>query len=140
VTPGSPTVRSTRTSTPKNSWPTLPSFAWTARLTSLAKRYLSSAHCDDLSTSCAFTALSADTARASEDFRAVYERELRTSLTAICGDDDADGHRLDDAIALMAVCVGGLSLARAVADPRFSARILRVARATATKLAETHQD
>jgi TetR/AcrR family transcriptional regulator, transcriptional repressor for nem operon len=113
---------------------------WPARLTGLAKRYLTPAHRDDLSTSCAFAALGADAARASADFRATYERELRTSLAAICGDNGADGQRLDDAIALMTVCVGGLSLARAVADPRFSARILRVARGAAAKLTQAQQD
>jgi TetR/AcrR family transcriptional regulator, transcriptional repressor for nem operon len=108
--------------------------SWSARLTSLAKRYLSAAHRDNLSTSCGFAALSSDAAHASEQFRASYERELRISLAAICdGDDD----RLDDAIALMAVCVGGLSLARAVVDPKLSARILRVARQAAAKLADT---
>lgn len=112
--------------------------SWAARLTSLAKRYLTTAHRDDLSTSCAFAALSADAARASDDFRSVYERELRGALAAICGDEDSE--RLDDAIALMTVCVGGLSLARAVADPQFSARILRVARGVAAKLAEAQQD
>ncbi|MGH3523810.1 MAG: hypothetical protein ACRDU4_13560, partial [Mycobacterium sp.] len=70
----------------------------------------------------------------------VYERELRTSLAAICGDDGAHGQRLEDAIALMAVCVGGLSLARAVADRRLSARILRAARGAAAKLAENQQE
>ena len=40
----------------------------------------------------------------------------------------------------MAICVGGLSLSRAVVDPKFSARILRVARNTAAKLAETQPD
>jgi TetR/AcrR family transcriptional repressor of nem operon len=109
--------------------------SWADRLASLAKRYLTPAHRDDLSTSCAFAAVGADAARASEDFRAVYERELRGSLAAICGEDDADDQRLDDAVALMAVCVGGLSLARAVADRQFSTRILRVARGAAIRLA-----
>jgi len=44
---------------------------------------------------------------------------------------------LDDAIALMTVCVGGMALSRAVADPKFSTRILRVAREAAAKLADT---
>jgi TetR/AcrR family transcriptional regulator, transcriptional repressor for nem operon len=109
---------------------------WSTRLTSLAKRYLTPVHRDQLSTSCGFATLSSDAARASEQFRASYERELRTSLAAICGDDDTD-NRLDDAIALMAICVGGLSLSRAVVDPTFSARILRVAREAAAKLADT---
>ena len=62
--------------------------SWSARLSSLAKRYLSPAHRDDLSTSCGFSALSSDAAHASEQFRASYEHELRISLAAICDDDD----------------------------------------------------
>jgi TetR/AcrR family transcriptional repressor of nem operon len=112
--------------------------SWSARLTSLAKRYLSPAHRDHLATSCGFAALSSHAAHASEQFRASYERELRISLAAICGEDTSDD-RLDDAIALMAVCVGGLSLSRAVVDPKLSVRILRVAREAAAKLADTQR-
>jgi len=107
--------------------------SWRERLTGLAKRYLTIAHRDDLATSCAFAALGSYAAHASDGFRAGYERELRTSLAAICDGDDT---RIDDAIALMSVCVGGMTLSRAVADPKFSARILRVARDAATKLAD----
>jgi TetR/AcrR family transcriptional repressor of nem operon len=108
--------------------------SWRDRLTGLAKRYLTTAHRDDLSTSCAFAALSSDAAHASDEFRAAYERELRGSLAAIC---DGDTEHLDDAIALMTICVGGMALARAVADQKFSGRILRVAREAAAKLADT---
>jgi TetR/AcrR family transcriptional regulator, transcriptional repressor for nem operon len=111
--------------------------SWRERLTGLAKRYLTTAHRDDLSTSCGFATLSSDAAHASDEFRACYEHELRGSLTAIC---DGDDERLDDAIALMTVCVGGMALARAVADPKMSGRILRVAREAAAKLAETQPD
>ena len=113
--------------------------SWGARLTSLAKRYLTVAHRDDLSTSCGFATLSSDAAHGSARFRASYEQELRKSLAAICDGDTAD-ERLDDAIALMAICVGGMSLSRAVVDPGFSARILRVAREAAAKLADTQPD
>jgi TetR/AcrR family transcriptional repressor of nem operon len=110
--------------------------SWRERLTGLAKRYLTTAHRDQLSTSCGFATLSSDAAHASEQFRASYEHELRISLAAICGGDESSD-RLDDAIALMAICVGGLSLSRAVVDPKFSDRILRVARRAAAKLADT---
>src|SRR5262245_42625302 len=106
--------------------------SWHARFTGLAKRYLTTAQRDAPSTRCGFASLSSDAAHASDDVRACYERELRGSLAASC---DGDDERLDDAIALMTVCVGGMALARAVADPKFSGRILRVARAAATKLA-----
>jgi len=111
--------------------------SWSTRLAGLAKRYLTTAHRDDLSTSCAFATLSSDAAHGSEQFRAGYERELRKSLAAICEDDD---DRLDDAIALMAVCVGGIALSRGVVDPKLSARILRVAREAGAKLTLTQPD
>jgi TetR/AcrR family transcriptional repressor of nem operon len=113
--------------------------SWSERLTGLAKRYLTTAHRDDLSTSCGFATLSSDAAHASDQFRASYEHELRTSLAAICGGDESND-RLDDAIALMAVCVGGMALSRAVADPKFSSRILRVAREAAAKLCANQPD
>jgi TetR/AcrR family transcriptional repressor of nem operon len=42
---------------------------WSERLTRLARRYLTTAHRDDLSTSCGFATLSSDAAHASDDFR-----------------------------------------------------------------------
>ncbi len=107
---------------------------WRARLRGLAERYLSTAHRDDPGTGCAFAATASEAAHANEDFRNRFEQELRTSLAAIC--DDTDENQLDDAIALMAICVGGLSLARAVPDDEFSARILRVARQAAAAVAD----
>jgi TetR/AcrR family transcriptional regulator, transcriptional repressor for nem operon len=108
--------------------------SWSTRLKALAARYLTTAHRDDLATSCAFAALSSDAAHSSPEFRAAYERELRGSLAAICGGTD---ERLDDAIALMTICVGGMALARAVDDKDFSTRILAVARETANTVADT---
>ena len=113
--------------------------SWSERPTGLAERYLTTADRDDLSTSCGFATLSSDAAHASDQFRASYEHESRTSLAAICGEDESDD-RLDDAIALMAVCVGGMALSRAVVDPKFSTRILRVAREAAAKLSANQPD
>jgi TetR/AcrR family transcriptional repressor of nem operon len=110
--------------------------SWSARLAGLARRYLTRAHRDDLSTSCGFATLSSDAAHASEQFRAAYERQLRKTLAAICDGEDEDD-QLDDAIALMAICVGAMSLSRAVIDDQFAERILRVARDAAAKLAAT---
>jgi TetR/AcrR family transcriptional regulator, transcriptional repressor for nem operon len=41
---------------------------------------------------------------------------------------------------LMAICVGGPSLSWAVVEPKFSARILRVLREPAAKLAASQPD
>ena len=114
-----------------------PKEAWNDRLKRLAKRYLTPAHRDDLGTACGFAALSSDAARAPAGFRATYERELRRSLAAICDGDESDD-RMDAAIAVTAICVGGIALARAVPDAEFSERILRVARDAAATFADNH--
>lgn len=109
--------------------------SWPARLTTLTKRYLTAAHRDDRAGGCAFAALSSEAAHASPRFRATFERELRVSLTAMCGGEQASADRQDDAIAVLAMCVGALSLSRAVADPTFSDTILRAARQAAAHIA-----
>jgi TetR/AcrR family transcriptional repressor of nem operon len=73
--------------------------------------------------------------------RRAYENELRKSLNGICSGSDAEAvptdQRLDDAIAFMALCVGGISLARAVSAPEFSDRILDACAAAASRIAST---
>jgi TetR/AcrR family transcriptional repressor of nem operon len=114
-----------------------PDRSWPARLVRLARRYLQPGHRDDRAGGCAFAALGADAARAPMRFRRAYAEELRKSLEAICGgshESPIGEARYDDAIALVALCVGGLTLARAVDDPAFSEQILRVARQTTATL------
>ena len=114
--------------------------SWGERLKRLAKRYLSASHRDNLQDSCAFAALSTDAARANPRFREAYEEELRRTLAAICepfNHEGADAQRTDEAVALMALCVGGISLSRAVSDNAFSARILRVCREAVANVADT---
>lgn len=117
--------------------------SWPARARRLAARYLSRRHRDDAGAGCAFAALAADAARAPEPFRAAYGEELRATLAAIRGarpdDPDDDPMRpppLDHAAAMLALCVGGLSLARAVNDPELSERLLAACRDAAERLAE----
>ena len=113
--------------------------SWPARLARLARRYLTRGHRDDRSSSCAFAALAADAAHAPAPFRAAYAEELRRSLNAICDrplDSPGLDPRSDAAIAVLALCVGGLSLARAVPDDALSDRILSACRDAAERLGE----
>ena len=74
-------------------------------------------------------ALSTDAARATPRFREAYEKELRNTLAAIdepFNEGAGNTQRTDEATALMALCVGGISLSRAVNDEVFSACILRI--------------
>ena len=113
--------------------------SWRSRLVRLGKRYLTMAHRDDLANSCALAALASDAGRSNAVFKKVYEEELRQSLRAIClrPDEDSavDPARLDDAIAFMALCVGGIALARAVDDANLSERILAVCRQAVERVA-----
>lgn len=123
----------------------VPDRSWAARAARLARRYLTPRHRDARAMSCAFSALAADAARAPAGFRDAYGDELMRSLAAICGaEDDAadpvpatDHPRFDEAVAMLALCVGGLSLARAVRDEALSDRILAASRAAAERLAAT---
>jgi TetR/AcrR family transcriptional regulator, transcriptional repressor for nem operon len=121
--------------------------SWVARLKGLASWYLSAEHRDDVPNGCGFAALGSEAARGSAEFRATFERELRISLAAICGDTNtaapADGvvespagDQFDDAVALMAICVGGLTLSRAVTDSQLSSRILAVALRAAERITD----
>jgi TetR/AcrR family transcriptional regulator, transcriptional repressor for nem operon len=102
--------------------------SWAGRLRRIARRYLSRAHRDDPADGCAFAALTSETARAPPGFRQAYQVQLDALLAAITEPFDKAGQddRLrDEAIVLMALCVGGMSLARAVADRDLSDRIVR---------------
>lgn len=102
---------------------------WRQRLQRLASRYLTKRHRDHPAEGCALAALATESGRGDEPMRRAFEEELLKSLQGICDGSQEEqvpaDRRLDDAIALMALCVGGLSLSRAVADKELSARILR---------------
>jgi TetR/AcrR family transcriptional repressor of nem operon len=93
----------------------------------LAGRYLTPAHRDDRAEGCVFAALSGDAARRTGGFASVYGEELRRSLERL----ERGGVDESEALAFLALCVGGLSMARAVDDPLLSERILRACRAAA---------
>jgi len=109
-----------------------PDESWLARMKRLAAGYLTRWHRDNPGAGCAFATAASDGGRADESFRSAFEAELLETLEGVCApfrDGAADDERrLDDAIALLALCVGGLSLSRAVADKDLSDRILLACR------------
>jgi TetR/AcrR family transcriptional repressor of nem operon len=96
----------------------------------LLDAYLSRAHRDAPGAGCPLASTSADVARSSTCVRRAYEDELRGIIEHI----EADFHeRADDAahvraVGTLALCVGGLLLARAVDDPDLSDDILQSCR------------
>jgi TetR/AcrR family transcriptional regulator, transcriptional repressor for nem operon len=121
--------------------------AWSKRLENLRGRewvrkfvsvYLSKAHRDNPEHGCPMPALASEIARIGGPSRAVFEKRLRV-LVEMVGRETGPGspNNEDHAIASIALCVGGLLLARAVDDPRFSDRILGACRAAALEESTT---
>lgn len=113
--------------------------SWGQRLKRLARRYLTPTHRDKPADGCALAAMATEAARSDGAFRRAYEVELRKSLKGICcgnqGGSVPEGQQLEDAIAFMALCIGGISLARAVEDGQFSEQILQACIAATDRLA-----
>ncbi|WP_244179562.1 TetR/AcrR family transcriptional regulator [Paraburkholderia aspalathi] len=88
--------------------------------------YLSEAHRDALSESCALAALVNDVSRSSEAARDTYTIRLRRAFEffeKLLPTDLAESRR-PKAMLLFSACVGALGLSRSVSDPKFSKQIL----------------
>lgn len=92
--------------------------------------YLSVPHRDRPDDGCPLPALLSEITRAGEPVKASFEAIVRD----LAGRIEASAGRADDrALAIVALCVGGLGVARSVADDELSRRILSACR----ELAET---
>ncbi|MBU2955936.1 TetR/AcrR family transcriptional regulator [Marinobacter sp. F3R08] len=114
--------------------------SWADRLSTLAKRYLTGKHRDNLADSCALATLCSEAARGDKAFRSTYENELTKTLSAIADEDfdQLDPAQADDIIAFMSLIVGSMALSRAVDSSQLSDRILQVGRDSAGRLASVN--
>lgn len=97
---------------------------WRRALTDL---YLTSRRTDPIDEACALQNLTSEVARGDEALRAAFEAEL---LAVLDSASDGKGGR-DGAIALLSLLIGGVSMARAVADPALSDAIAAAVRKAA---------
>jgi TetR/AcrR family transcriptional regulator, transcriptional repressor for nem operon len=97
-----------------------------------ADAYLSRQHRDNIGVSCPFSALGTESARASPAVRHALTDSLRGQIDALsAGSEGATPQeRRGNAIASLSAMVGGMVLARLVADERLSDEILAAARAS----------
>lgn len=88
--------------------------------------YLSETHRDAVDTGCPIAALLNDTARSSDEARAVYSQRLEQSLALLESKmpDDTKGNRRAKAMLIYSAYVGALGLSRAVPDAKLSRQIL----------------
>jgi TetR/AcrR family transcriptional regulator, transcriptional repressor for nem operon len=100
------------------------------------RRYLNKKHRRQIEDGCPLAALVSEVSRADDAAKASFEavvRELEHKLASHaeqCGAADA----LERALAAVALCVGGLGLARSVQDERFAEQIVRSCRRMAMEL------
>ena len=126
---------------PTDRWPDV-ELDFTARAPELARQmidaYLSKEHLDDVDGHCPMIAVPSDVARAGVAVRQAYESALNV-MTDIFDGLDENGPSVDSrrrALGLAAVCVGGMVLARTVADAALADEIRAAARDAALALAE----
>jgi hypothetical protein len=100
--------------------------------------YMSERRTCDLADSCALQSLTGEVARADDDVREAFEDELRAVIAATAAGLTANTieNRRAEAVALLALLSGGVSLARAVKDPALSAEIAEAVRRAAIRLGE----
>lgn len=89
----------------------------------------------DLADSCALQSLSSEVARADDDTRQAYQEELSAIIEAVAaGLEGKPKTRREEATALLALLVGGVTLSRAVKDPAVGDEIAAAVRKAALDL------
>jgi TetR/AcrR family transcriptional repressor of nem operon len=103
----------------------------------MVDRYLASSHRMRPESGCPLPSLAPEVSRAGKAPRLAFER-LVGDLIATVATHLPPGNVEDRAIAIVALCVGGMTLARAVHDPGLSDRILAACREYSRKNIDGH--
>ena len=98
----------------------------------IVRAYLSRQHYDDVENSCPMVALPCDVARSGPAVKLAFEGVFKAMVAALEREIPGSlGERHDAAMAVAALCVGGMVVARSLSDARFAAGL----RAAATEAA-----
>ena len=97
--------------------------------------YVSRAHLDDLDGQCPLMALPSDVGRAGPAVQAAYRQVLEALVAALAGNlEPAQGPAArQNGMAIAAMCVGAMVLARTIADDALTEEIFSAARAVAVE-------
>jgi TetR/AcrR family transcriptional regulator, transcriptional repressor for nem operon len=83
----------------------------------IVRAYLSRQHFEDIENSCPMVALPSDVARSGKSAQNAFETAFKAMVSILeHGSSDTDHSRRDAAQAIAALCVGGMVIARAIAD------------------------
>lgn len=103
----------------------------------IVEAYLSRQHFDEIGTSCPLIAQPSDVARAGPVVKEAFEKVLNSMVDLFehnIGETPLGKNPRDGALALAALCVGGMVLARAVSSETLSDEVREVARRSALEL------
>jgi TetR/AcrR family transcriptional regulator, transcriptional repressor for nem operon len=100
----------------------------------VADSYFSRDHFDDRETCCPLIALPSDVMRGSDAVKGAY-REVLEKLIDILQTDLNEPHRRERALAVVALCVGGVVAAKCMDDPVLADELRSAARRQALRIA-----
>lgn len=101
--------------------------------------YMNERHRDAVGAGCALPALTAEAARGDAETRAVYQEGLLEAVETMIALEPLKGNRdaRERALAILVLVAGGVSMARACADPQTAEWISEAARKAASHIAHT---
>jgi AcrR family transcriptional regulator len=101
----------------------------------IVRAYLSRQHFEDVENSCPMIALPSDVARGGEKVKSAFETVFKAMVTVLGRDvRNRRMSREDTAMAIAALCVGGMVVARSINDRRLADRLREAASAVALEL------
>ena len=98
----------------------------------IVRAYLSRQHFDDVENSCPMVALPGDVARSNDKVKTAFEKVFKAMVAVLGRDLRRPAHPAETtAMAIAALCIGGMVVARSICDDRFSERLREAAVAAA---------
>jgi AcrR family transcriptional regulator len=98
----------------------------------IVRAYLSRQHFQDIQDSCPMVALPSDVARSNDSVKRAYETALGAMIEHLQADTDKTGHPTRaEALAIAAMCIGGMVVARASEDVAVADEVREAAKAAA---------
>ena len=103
----------------------------------IVRAYLSRQHFDDVENSCPMVALPSDVARSDDTVKAAFEVAFKAMVELLSREvKDASRPEEDTALAIAALCVGGMVVARSLKDGAYADRLRAAAIRAALDLGE----
>jgi len=101
----------------------------------IVRAYLSHQHYDDVENSCPMVALPSDIARGDERVKTAFETVFKAMVTLLNGDVKKSGKQGEEiAMAIAALCIGGMVVARSMNDRALADRVREAATSVALEL------